>query len=232
MEAAKADVIISCFITLSGPLCNLSCKALTAGFLVHQPNTGTSESNTPKNTSGASPAEPRPRPGSHAAEPLPGHTPLPPTHFFKGDVNPNISPFILGFFYYYFGWPFGVVFFYFISCSKREGRGNTHLYLNRDLFFSLGFFSPPPSFFFFSFYCFNPVLLTCLANTAMSSLKDSEEQTSPPATPGSLGVHVANSHFSKISAKRGNRGCLKENTTVTHTQKGEGGMKIKYNKIS
>lgn len=32
MEAEKADVIISCFITLSGPLCNLSCKALTAGF--------------------------------------------------------------------------------------------------------------------------------------------------------------------------------------------------------
>lgn len=32
MEAEKADVIISCFITLSGPLCNLPCKALTAGF--------------------------------------------------------------------------------------------------------------------------------------------------------------------------------------------------------
>jgi len=44
----------------------------------------------------------------------------------------------------------------------------------------------------------------------MSSLKESEEQTSPPATPLSLGVHVANSHFSKISASRGNKGCLKE----------------------
>jgi hypothetical protein len=42
----------------------------------------------------------------------------------------------------------------------------------------------------------------------MSSLKDSDEQTSPPATPGSRGVQVANSHFSKMSASRGNRGCL------------------------
>lgn len=47
---------------------------------------------------------------------------------------------------------------------------------------------------------------TCLAKTAMSSLKESEEQTSPPATPGSLGVHVANSHFSKTSASSGNKG--------------------------
>lgn len=61
-----------------------------------------------------------------------------------------------------------------------------------------------------------PSLLTCLANTAMSSLKDSEEHTSPPATPGSRGVHVANSHFSKIRAKRGKRGCLQEKK---HTQK-------------
>lgn len=52
--------------------------------------------------------------------------------------------------------------------------------------------------------------LTCLANTAMSSLKESEEQTSPPATPGSLGVHVANSHFSKTSASSGNKGWLQE----------------------
>lgn len=59
-------------------------------------------------------------------------------------------------------------------------------------------------------------LLTCLANTAISSLNDSDEQTSPPATPGSRGVQVANSHFSKISAKRGKRGCLQENTTVTN----------------
>ena len=50
--------------------------------------------------------------------------------------------------------------------------------------------------------------LTCLEKTAISSLKDSEEQTSPPATPGSRGVHVANSHFSKINASSGNKGCL------------------------
>lgn len=49
---------------------------------------------------------------------------------------------------------------------------------------------------------------TCLAKTAMSSLKESEEQTSPPATPGSRGVQVASSHFSKTRAKRGNNGCL------------------------
>ncbi len=43
----------------------------------------------------------------------------------------------------------------------------------------------------------------------MSSLKDSDEQTSPPATEGSRGVQVASSHFSKMRASRGNRGCLK-----------------------
>lgn len=69
----------------------------------------------------------------------------------------------------------------------------------------------PFTFFFLTF-----ILLTCLANTAISSLNDSDEQTSPPATPGSRGVQVANSHFSKISAKRGKRGCLQENTTVTN----------------
>ena len=51
--------------------------------------------------------------------------------------------------------------------------------------------------------------LTCLEKTAMSSLKDSEEHTSPPATEGSRGVHVASSHFSKMRAKSGKRGCLK-----------------------
>jgi len=50
--------------------------------------------------------------------------------------------------------------------------------------------------------------LACFEKTAMSSLKDSDEQTSPPATPGSRGVQVANSHFSKMSARRGNKGCL------------------------
>lgn len=43
----------------------------------------------------------------------------------------------------------------------------------------------------------------------MSSLKDSDEQTSPPAIPGSRGVHVANSHFSNINASNGNSGWLK-----------------------
>ena len=49
---------------------------------------------------------------------------------------------------------------------------------------------------------------TCLLNTAISSLKDSDEHTSPPATPGSRGVHVASSHFSNIRANNGNNGCL------------------------
>lgn len=49
----------------------------------------------------------------------------------------------------------------------------------------------------------------------MSSLKDSEEQTSPPATPGSLGVQVASSHFSKISARSGKRGCLKKKNIIS-----------------
>lgn len=71
-------------------------------------------------------------------------------------------------------------------------------------------------FCFFLLFFLIFVLLTCLANTAISSLNDSDEQTSPPATPGSRGVQVANSHFSKISAKRGKRGCLQENTTVTN----------------
>lgn len=51
---------------------------------------------------------------------------------------------------------------------------------------------------------------TCLLKTAISSLNDSDEQTSPPATPGSRGVHVASSHFSNISASKGKRGCLKQ----------------------
>ena len=51
--------------------------------------------------------------------------------------------------------------------------------------------------------------LTCFEKTAMSSLNDSDEHTSPPATEGSLGVQVANSHFSNISASKGNNGCLK-----------------------
>lgn len=58
---------------------------------------------------------------------------------------------------------------------------------------------------------------TCLAKTAMSSLKESEEQTSPPATPGSRGVQVASSHFSKTSANRGNNGCLTGSAAQRHT---------------
>lgn len=57
-------------------------------------------------------------------------------------------------------------------------------------------------------------LPTCLAKAAMSSLKESEEQTSPPggapspAEAPSRGEHVASSHFSKTRAKSGKRGCL------------------------
>lgn len=61
--------------------------------------------------------------------------------------------------------------------------------------------------------------LTCLEKTAMSSLNDSEEQTSPPATPGSRGVHVASSHFSNISARSGNSGCLKKKITLAYNIK-------------
>lgn len=50
--------------------------------------------------------------------------------------------------------------------------------------------------------------LTCLLKTATSSLKESDEHTSPPATPGSRGVHVASSHFSNINANSGKSGCL------------------------
>lgn len=57
-------------------------------------------------------------------------------------------------------------------------------------------------------------ILTCLEKTAMSSLKLSDEQTSPPATPGSRGVHVANSHFSNINASNGNNGCLKNKNKI------------------
>ena len=45
----------------------------------------------------------------------------------------------------------------------------------------------------------------------MSSLKESDEQTSLP--PGVLGVLVASSHFSRISASSGKSGCLKQEDT-------------------
>jgi len=51
--------------------------------------------------------------------------------------------------------------------------------------------------------------ITCLANSVTSSLNDSDEQTSP-GPPESLGVQVANSHFSKINANKGNNGWLKK----------------------
>lgn len=60
---------------------------------------------------------------------------------------------------------------------------------------------------------------TCLAKAAMSSLKESEEQTSlPRGVPGpapapSRGEQVANSHFSKTRASSGKSGCL-ERTRV------------------
>ena len=57
-------------------------------------------------------------------------------------------------------------------------------------------------------------MLTCFAKHAMSSLKESEEQISPPETPGSRGVHVANSHFSNTRAKSGNRGCLQQKKKI------------------
>lgn len=62
--------------------------------------------------------------------------------------------------------------------------------------------------------CFVLGLPTCLAKAAISSLKESEEQTSPPggepspAEAPSRGEHVASSHFSKTRAKSGKRGCL------------------------
>lgn len=192
------------------------------------------ESNTPKNTYGAAREKPDPALGSRAAK-LPAR--LRSIHFFKGVINAEISRVLFPVFWS--GLSFFFFFFLDVSCSKRGGEWEMRIFISTETsFFSLRFFFPPSLFFFF-FKQFQPgfcflfagfwvwffffFLLTCLANTAMSSLKDSEEQTSPPATPGSLGVHVANSHFSKISAKRGNRGCLKENTIVTHTQKAGGG---------
>lgn len=55
---------------------------------------------------------------------------------------------------------------------------------------------------------------TCFEKTLMSSSKEADEQTSagkPWPRPLSLGVHVANSHFSNTSASRGNSGCLQRN---------------------
>lgn len=63
---------------------------------------------------------------------------------------------------------------------------------------------------FFDLYI-KQTIFTCLLKTAISSLNDSDEHTSPPAIPGSLGVLVANSHFSNINASRGNSGCLEKN---------------------
>lgn len=71
-------------------------------------------------------------------------------------------------------------------------------------------------------WCLVLGLPTCLAKAAMSSLKESEEQTSPPgdepspAEAPSRGEHVASSHFSKTKAKRGKRGCLGEGQESEH----------------
>lgn len=48
--------------------------------------------------------------------------------------------------------------------------------------------------------------LTDLLKAAISSLKDSDEQTSAPCIFWSLGVHVANSHFSNTNARSGKSG--------------------------
>ena len=53
-------------------------------------------------------------------------------------------------------------------------------------------------------------IVTCLAKAWMSSLKESEEQTSSCASPRCRGEHVASSHFSNTRANRGNRGCLRD----------------------
>lgn len=57
----------------------------------------------------------------------------------------------------------------------------------------------------------------------MSSPKESEEHTSPPATPLSRGVHVASSHFSNIRARSGNKGCLEEEREGGEDEKKTGG---------
>lgn len=65
--------------------------------------------------------------------------------------------------------------------------------------------------------------VTCFANAAMSSLKDSEEQTSlwqvipgrwelAEKEAGSRGEQVASSHFSNTKASSGNSGWLEANT--------------------
>ncbi len=74
---------------------------------------------------------------------------------------------------------------------------------------------------------------TCFEKTAMSSLNDSEEQTSPPAMPGSRGVQVASSHFSKISASRGKSGCLKNRIIfeLRSLKVGIGSLKIDFSTV-
>jgi len=57
---------------------------------------------------------------------------------------------------------------------------------------------------------------TWLAKTRMSSLKESDEQTSAPGRPTSRGVHVASSHFSKTRASSGNNGWLKPHRPSRH----------------
>lgn len=54
----------------------------------------------------------------------------------------------------------------------------------------------------------------------MSSLKESEEQTSPPPAPLSRGVRVASSHFSKTRVRSGNKGCLEEEEEEADEEEG------------
>lgn len=146
MEAEKADVIISCFITLSGPLCNLPCKALTAGFSTSAKHLSKWIKYTEKYL-WSFPG--RACPGSRSrAEKLPvGHRSLHFIHFLRGVVNAEISWFFFRVLFWLGFWGF-FLFCFFLPLSVRDGGGgNAHLYLNRDLFFSIRFFFP--LFFFF-----------------------------------------------------------------------------------
>jgi hypothetical protein len=91
---------------------------------------------------------------------------------------------------------------YFQSCARKKSSKNV-------LYIVLGKSAKLNSFSYQGKSAKYHSSRTCFEKTAMSSLNDSEEQTSPPAMPGSRGVQVASSHFSKISASRGKSGCLK-----------------------
>lgn len=142
MEAEKADVIISCFITLSGPLCNLPCKALTAGFSTSAKHLSKWIKYTEKYL-WSFPG--RAHPGSREPRSeTPGRAKTAPLYsFFKG--GSKCRDFLIFFFLVFcFGWGFGdFSVLLFKPLSVREGGGgNAHLYLNRDLFFLIRFVFP------------------------------------------------------------------------------------------